>query len=409
MMKKYRLVLSEDTFLWVKNKEGLAYQSKNYKALVFPLSEKLCEICRHLLVLENLYTVELTEEELSNCDVRHFVDQILEIDAGRLIPETGTEKGAVSLMPVLKIQEEISDFVKKHERGIGGNIIQHIHELTFYINGSKYGNNRYYRQTIFPTKHKSTLEIEKILRFIRNSKNPFLTNINLVGDILTYPHFEALLRQIEAFEIPVTICITASDILSNMDILTRIDWHDKTGFRLLTDDKDKIEYAVAFFEDRAIPFSVDFIIFSVQDYLDIQQISETVKGNLVPLYDGENLDFFESNIFIHQEELLASALSKRQIFMRQATNVNHFGKLTILSDGNVYADVNQASLGTIDDTVYSIVYREFTEGKSWFKVRDCTPCSDCIYQWLCPSPSNYEIAIGRSNLCHVKPDSNAII
>ena len=168
------------------------------------------------------------------------------------------------------------------------------------------------------------------------------------------------------------------------------------------DKKDNIEQAVAFFEDIGTPFSVDFLIFSEQDYLDVEQISPTVNGNFVPMYNGENMDFFESNVFISQEEILASALSKREIFKRQATNVNHFGKLTVLPDGTVYADVNQTSLGTIDDTVYSIVYKEFTEGKSWFRVRDFAPCKDCIYQWLCPSPSNYEIAIGRSNLCHVK-------
>ncbi|MCL2246415.1 MAG: TIGR04150 pseudo-rSAM protein [Lentimicrobiaceae bacterium] len=399
-MKKYRLVLSEDTFLWIKNHEGLVYQSKKYRAFVFSLSEKLSEICSHLFVLEHLYTIDLTEKELKNSDVRHFVDQLIEIDAGRLIPNTSTKKGTVSLMPVLKIHEEISDYIKKHKRGVGGNIIEHIHELTFYLNGSKYGNDLYYRQTIFPTKHESVLETEKIIRFIRNSKNPFLFNINLVGNIFSFPYFEELLHHIETFEIPVTICITGSDAFENKDLLKKNDWRK---FRIIADKKDNIERTIAFFEEIGISFSVDFIIFSEQDYLDVEKFSTTMDGNFVPMCNGENIEFFESNIFISEKEILSSALSKRQIFQRQATNVNHFGKLTILPDGNVYADANQTSLGTIGDTVYSIVYREFTEGKSWFRVRNFTPCKDCIYQWLCPSPSNYETVIGRSNLCCVKP------
>ena len=405
-MKKYRLVLSGDTFLWIKNNEGLVYQSKSYRSFVFSLSEKLSEICRHLLILEHLYSVELTEEVISNSDVHHFVNNLLEIGAARLISDTDMIKGDVSLMPILKIHETIDDFVRKHERGVGGSIIQHIHELTFYVNGSKYGNDRYYLQTIFPTKHESKLEAEKIIRFIRNSKNPFLININLVGNIFSFSDFEVLLRQIESFEISVNICITASYILANKEILKRTKWHDKTCFRILMDKKDFIEQIVSFLEDIEKPFSVDFLIFSEQDYLDIEQVSTTIKSNFVPLYNGGNIDFFESNVFICQEELLASALSKREIFKRQATNIFHFGKLTVLPDGNVYADVNQTPLGTIDDTVYSIVYREFTEGNSWFRVRDFAPCKDCIYQWLCPSPSNYEIAIGRFNLCHVKVPSS---
>ena len=407
-MKKYRLVLSEDTFLWVKNKEGLVYQSKKCQTFIFTLSEKLQEICCHLLVLEHLYTVELTEDELNNPDVRYFVDNLLAIDAGRLIPDTEIEKGNVSLLPVLKIHEEIDYFIQKHERGVGGSIIKHIHELTFYINGSKYGNDKCYLQTIFPTKSESTLEIEKIIRFIRNSKNLFLSNINLVGNIFSYPNFDKLLQQIEAFEITTTICITASDILANKEFLQKTNWNDKIAFRILMDEKNNIERTVAIFEDIKIPFSVDFIIFSEQDYHDIEPLATRIKGNFVPLYNGENIDFFESNVFIHQDEILASTLSKREVFMRQATNIFHFGKLTVLSDGNVYADVNQTSLGTIDDTAYSIVYKEFTEGNSWFKVRNFAPCKDCIFQWLCPSPSNYEIAIGRSNLCYVKPQSDEV-
>ena len=401
-MKKYRLVLNQNTFLWIKNKEGLAYQSKNYREFVFSLSEKLRQICRHLLVLDHLYTIELTEEELNISDVRIFVDQLLEIDAGRLVSDTSTNKGIVSMKPVLKILEPVSYFVQKNERGVGGNIIQYIHELTFYINGSKYGNNQYYRQTIFPVKHESILEKEKILHFIRNSKNPFLANINLVGNIFSFPNFEELLHLIETFEIKVTICITASDILSNKELLKKTDWYDKIYFRILMDNKDAINQVITFWEGLRIPFYVDFLIFSEQDFLDIEQISTTINGSFVPVYNGENIVFFESNIFICQEEIHSSALSKREIFKRQATNIFHFGKLTVLADGKVYADVNQTHLGTIADTAYSIVYKEFTEGTSWFRIRDFKPCKDCIYQWLCPSPSNYETIIGKPNLCHVK-------
>lgn len=40
---------------------------------------------------------------------------------------------------------------------------------------------------------------------------------------------------------------------------------------------------------------------------------------------------------------------------------------------------------------------------AYFLKRVQNPCNACIYQWLCPSPSNYELAIGKPNLCHVKP------
>ncbi len=401
-MKKYKLILDSDTFLWINNNEGLIYQSENFRAFVFSLSSKLDEICWHLLAIEHLYTVELTEDELNDGDVHYFADQLVDMGAGQLLLNNSTDKGTVSLMPVLKIQDQINDFVWKHEQGIGGSIIQHIHELTFYINGSKYGNDHYYLQTIFPRNDALTLISEKILRFIRNSRNLFLSNINLVGDIFSYPGYEELLNNIIIFDIPVTIFITAGDFFDHEKQIKKIKWHNKIRFNILVDQKVNINRLVAVLNDIDVSFLPTFLIFSEQDYLRVEQISTTFNGNIVPLYDGQNIDFFESSIFISQEDILASGLSKREVFMRQAANIHHFGKLTILLDSKVYADVNQVPLGTIDDTPYSLVYKEFTEGKSWFRIRDLAPCKDCIYQWLCPSPSNYETVIGRPDLCHVK-------
>jgi hypothetical protein len=46
-------------------------------------------------------------------------------------------------------------------------------------------------------------------------------------------------------------------------------------------------------------------------------------------------------IFIEKDELDNIDLSKNEIFMRQAFNTEDFGKLTIMPDGNVYANVNE--------------------------------------------------------------------
>jgi hypothetical protein len=49
----------------------------------------------------------------------------------------------------------------------------------------------------------------------------------------------------------------------------------------------------------------------------------------------------------------------------------------------------------------NILHKEVEEGLSWFRIRNQTPCTDCVYQWFCPLPSNYEIAIRRPNLCRM--------
>jgi pseudo-rSAM protein len=404
MDRKYKLILNKDTFLWVKNNEGLIYNTVNYQAHVFPMIAQLAGICQHLLDINNLYCIELSEYELGDENIHGFVNRIADIGAGKFIPDTDIEKGVVSLMPVLKIvQGATGNYIDKHKEGIGGSIIEHIHELTFYINGSEYGNDQYYQQTIFPRKNVSILESEKIIRFIQNSKSLFLSNINLSGSIFSYPKFEKLLDIIAAFEIQITIYITAGDFLSNINQLKKIKQQENINFHILIDKKSDGNRLAVLLNEVDIPVSATIFIFSEQDCLDVEDISTELNANVVPLYNGENIDFFGSFVFVNQEDVLSIALSKREIFRQQATNTNYFGNLTVLSDGIVYADVNQTPLGTINDTPYSIVYKEFTEGKSWFRVREQMPCRECIYQWLCPSPSNYETVMDKPNLCHIYP------
>jgi pseudo-rSAM protein len=96
-------------------------------------------------------------------------------------------------------------------------------------------------------------------------------------------------------------------------------------------------------------------------------------------------------------------MSIKDFFVNQSMNIYNFGKINIMPDGDVYANVNHQVLGNISThSIHEIIYKEVEEGKSWFHIRNQTPCNNCLYQWLCPSPSEYEMAIGRLNLCHIK-------
>jgi pseudo-rSAM protein len=122
---------------------------------------------------------------------------------------------------------------------------------------------------------------------------------------------------------------------------------------------------------------------------------------IIPLYTGRNRKFFEENVYITQDELDDIQLSKREVFANMTLNIHFFGKLTVMPDRKIYSNVNDPPLGTIGDPIYDMIYKEMTERKTWFRLRDMKPCCDCVYQWLCPTPSNYESVIGKPNLCHV--------
>jgi pseudo-rSAM protein len=121
-----------------------------------------------------------------------------------------------------------------------------------------------------------------------------------------------------------------------------------------------------------------------------------------PVFTGDNIHFFEENVFLSKEDILSTHISIKNIFANQSLNIFDFGKINIMPNGDVFSNLNHPSLGNIyKSSLYDLVRKELVEGKSWLRTRNLAPCDKCVYQWLCPSPSDYEIAIGRPNLCKV--------
>lgn len=401
-MKTHWFTLLEDTFLWLKGNKVLVYNAENKNRVLFSLSDKLEKICYRLLEIENLSTVELTDEDVNDEEISQWIHSLINIQAGYLSLNVEFDKRPVSLMPVLKVQDDREYYEGQQELGFKGKILQNLHELTFYINGSEDGDAEYFKQTIFPIRSNSVLERTRIRSFIKNSRSFFLSNVNLVGDFFSYSDLEELVNDISELSVRLTIHILLKDFLNHVQEIKEIKWPTDTSINILVDTV----FDISSLKDFSLPFSLTVFIFSEDDFLRYSSLFDTFSLvqdiRFIPVYNGENMSFFESNVFMEKDDMDNVVLSKNEIFIRQAINIGDFGKLTIMPDGKVYANVNMPSLGTIDDSPYSIVYKEFIDGESWFRLRVQNPCKNCVYQWLCPSPSNYEIVIDRPNLCHMR-------
>lgn len=149
-----------------------------------------------------------------------------------------------------------------------------------------------------------------------------------------------------------------------------------------------------------------FLITSEDEYTGASDLIENYSlrnAVIKPVYDN-NLSFFENHIYLTSEDLLELNPSKKEIFIHQSINVSDFGQLNIIPNGTVYSNLSNKKIGNVNkESLNSMIADEICTGHSWLRIRDQKPCCDCIYQWLCPSPSNYELAIGKPNLCHVKP------
>lgn len=152
-----------------------------------------------------------------------------------------------------------------------------------------------------------------------------------------------------------------------------------------------IEYVVDVRSEKEYDY---FETFFHKNHIDAYQIR--------PTYTGENMDFFKKCVFLDKEDILSSDLSIKDIMANQAINIYDFGKINILENGDVYANIHHPKLGNIfEETIYELVQKEVDKGCSWFRIRNQHPCNQCLYQWLCPSPSDYELLLNRPNLCNI--------
>ena len=98
-MKQFWLTINKDTFIWTKGEKGLIYNTETKVCERFHCTELLDKYIKELLVMENLYRILLSEEELSYEPVRIWVDKLLDTHSA-VLTEDGTGKEIpVSLVP----------------------------------------------------------------------------------------------------------------------------------------------------------------------------------------------------------------------------------------------------------------------------------------------------------------------
>lgn len=232
--------------------------------------------------------------------------------------------------------------------------------------------------------------------------------INLTGgDILVHPEILEIAEFVKnSGYVNTSIIIHAAsldearlDILKNLGVNVHIH---------VISDQNNIEFLVKhadFFSDKNYSFL--FLVRSEEEYNNLIPFAETHfegRYEFKPLFE-DNPVFFEDNVFLDAEDLWSQPQALSDIMTRRLINTNFFGKLYIMSDGEVFLNPNLDRVGNIhNDRIADIIRTELENRTAWFRIRkDSNPCSLCVYNELCPSISNTELILNRSNLCHYNP------
>ena len=129
-----------------------------------------------------------------------------------------------------------------------------------------------------------------------------------------------------------------------------------------------------------------------------------IKISINPFYNKQNIDFFKKYIYLSAENIIDGVSDMQYIHQNTVLNSNFFGKIIVMPNGDVLPNINSKPIGNIqENSMENIIYSEMTSKKSyWKKIRNNKICKDCLFQFLCPPLSNYEICLANRNLCNVK-------
>lgn len=401
---KQRLTLSPDTFLWRKGTEGLLYESAQGTMFHFNVTDSIGELCRVFEDYDNLYSALFDPEILDN-DAQSFIDEIITRGFGRI---TSPETPIISLPPILNIQHDVKRLKQNPEREIGEDVLEYLSSLTIYIGGAC-RNKPYFKQIIYPICSDERLSSETIARFLDKVWTSSLRRINLIVSDVTDRNIIQMEQRLKAYKKQIIFYFLHENLHHEAMLPYMLA---KAGYRVrficelpcnvqeIFDLKNLMENE----QRMLLPVGYDFIVRNEREYQGWNELVENLElkdFTMVPVYDN-NRDFFDCNVFLSELDLKQIRLSRREIFAHQAINIEAFGNLTVMPDGRIYSEVTAPALGTVEDSIYDLLIRELQNNYAWRKVRNSEICKNCIYQWLCPSPTSYERAAGKETVCTLR-------
>lgn len=286
----------------------------------------------------------------------------------------------VQLLPFFNFPDKHKIY-KKHNFSPLKNILENLSEISIHVD--------------------VTTNVTKLISFVQSI--PGSPTFNIVGNIEEVAKYTELLSYLDQHPSPKNmLCFYKNIIDVQSDFKNNFSYKISVSFPI---DMHQWSHSRQILLNQSLPVEYVFDVSSDEDCLQAEQIINQFKiefHRFNPIYTGNNIGFFNKNIFLTKEDILSTSMTIKDFFSRQAMNIYDYGKIIIIPNGDAYANLNHPVLGNIyTDSIYEIVHKEVEEGMSWFRIRNQVPCNDCVYQWLCPPPSNYEIVIGRPNLCHV--------
>lgn len=363
--------VTDDSVLLYNTLDGVVIESKQ---------KEIIHIIKEVILVENSGVIFLPKEYYETLNIKDFISELRAKYMGDIIDSSLSNNKPIQLLPYYNYPNKV-EIYKKHNFSLHKNILKNLFEVKIHL-----GEN---------------MNIDNLILFLHSLPDNLVYDI--IGTIEDKEYFK-LLSYLYKNKSLTTLFLNDKELLYISANLTG-------NFQIKVLLNSSIEtHRIKEIEEKSRSLSLEieyiFNISSDEEYSYVEDLTKQFKikkYKLNPIYTGQNMDFFKKNVFLSKDDILSTHLSIKELFSRQAINIYDFGKINIMPNGDVYANLHHPMIGNIHiNNIYEIIQKEVNDGISWFRIRNQYPCSSCVYQWICPSPSDYEIILNRPNLCHIK-------
>ena len=379
--KEYWFAFEPYVFITLKEKAALLYNTLDGEHIKVTNKDAIAFVSE-VLDKKNCGVVRITANEWSSENIYNLLIEIRNKFFGDLYECSLSHRKPIQLYPVLNLQEEVNRLLNYDSEYVGTKMFTYLYKMT--VDTEKLEGEAL------------CALMDEVWKQVRSGSLKHLCII-----IYTASQLQTLRTWLENHE-EATGCV-------EWMMKAELAFNDKHGINEPTTIIMNAEGIPAGNLPHADNSSVSWI-FRVYTEGELEAVSNLIDRyelqhyKIEPVYDNTNLPFFEEQVFLEKEDIFSKPISMQEIMRNQVLNTHKFGKLFVASNGDVRAgSVLEAPIGNLHtESIRRLVHKEMTEGKSWLHIRNRKPCCDCIYQWLCPPPSDYESVIGRPNLCYIK-------
>ncbi len=408
-----------DGYYWYGLKSEVYVHLYENEVLVYDTNQKICKISKDKWVIKLIKTAEeenslgcvLIDENWQKPSVQKWIKLTCKERMAVVFPYYRKKEHPVILRPLLSLNKDVDKI--KDERFMsfywGGNVKHFLNSLNIYLNTNC--SNRcpdcknYCRQFLFCTNYGGKTDYSitpRMLESILSELNCFpLKTVNIFGGDI---YDRKLLNLLENATKQYSLCFRFYVHYQNYRTHTFVDSQE---VHLLIPANFDISCLVT--TCSQLKDNNKVLHFVIEKKEDIQVAEEFINNNGIalynihPFYTGKNESFFKENVYMRKSELVNIKLSMREIFRNKKLNANYFGVLYIMPDGSIKTQIDRQTLGLVgQDELIDVIYKELITNTAWRHIRGMKPCSKCVFQYLCPPPSNYETIIGKNNLCYLR-------